>query len=104
MKSDEWKLLLESEADNELVLFSYAKALMDESRWKESAVAFGDLVNLNPDYALAWAFLARTRLQSGDRKGARDACNLGMPIALAQRHEVPADEIRAVLEELESEF
>jgi len=104
MNSSDWKALLADEPDNELICFSYAKALLEEKNWAASAEVFQKLVEMKPDYALAWAFLARARLQAGDRIGARAACEAGMPVALKQRHEVPADEINAVLEELDSEF
>ena len=104
MTSDEWQILLNEDPDNELIRFSLGKALLEEKNWKRAAVEFERLVALDPEYALAWAFLARSRLQSGDLKGAREACDKGMPIALKQKHEVPQDEIRAVLDELDSEF
>ncbi len=104
MKSDDWKSLLADEPDNELLRFSYAKALMDERRWSEAAPEFRRLVAEKPDYAIAWGFLARTLLESGDRDGAREACTRGLPVARAFNHEVPIEEIEAVLEELDAEF
>jgi predicted Zn-dependent protease len=104
MSSDKWKNLLTDDPENELVRFSLAKALMDEKKWKEAGREFESLVHLKKDYALAWAFLARCRLESGDRDGARTAAEMGLPIARAQKHEIPTDELLAVLEELESEF
>ncbi|MBS1984841.1 MAG: hypothetical protein JST16_11790 [Bdellovibrionales bacterium] len=104
MRSDEWKLLLADEPDNELVRFSFAKALMDEKSWLPAAEQFEILVAQNPDYAIAWAFLARCLLNAGERERARDACDLGMPAAKRLNHEVPIEEIESVLEELDSEF
>ena len=100
----DWKAILEDEPDNELVRFTYAKALIDESRFQEAEPEFARLVRENPDYALAWAFLARCRLQIGDRDGARQACERGLPVTRAQKHEVPEAEMLAVLDELDSEF
>ncbi len=104
MSSEKWKHLLFEDPENELVRFSLAKALMDEKKWNEAKVEFEELVKIKKDYALAWAFLARCRLESGDRSGAKTAAEIGLPIARAQKHEVPTDEILAVLEELDSEF
>jgi predicted Zn-dependent protease len=100
----EWQGLLDEEPDNELIRFSLARQLLEEKRFAEAVPHFERLVKDQPDYALAWAFLARARLQAGDREGARAACEQGLPHALAQRHETPEDEIRAVLDELDSEF
>jgi predicted Zn-dependent protease len=104
LKSTEWKTLLEDEPDNELLRFSYAKALMDERDWKLAAQEFQSLVDSNPDYVIAWAFLARSLLESGDREAARKAAETGMPLARKFNHEVPIEELESVLEELDSEF
>ncbi len=104
MNSSEWKTLLDDEPDNELLRFSFAKALMDERAWLEAARHFRTLVEQTPDYVIAWAFLARCLLEAGDREGARAAAETGMPLALKFNHEVPIEELEAVLEELNSEF
>lgn len=104
MNSSEWKALLEDEPDNELLRFSFAKALMDERCFKDAALEFRRLVDETPDYVIAWAFLARSLLESGDRDGARAAATVGLPLALKFSHEVPIEELESVLEELDSEF
>ena len=104
MNSTEWKTLLEDEPDNELLRFSYAKALLDERAYALAASEFRRLVASTPDYVIAWAFLARALLESGDREGARAAARSGLPLALKFNHEVPIEELEAVLEELDSEF
>ena len=104
MNSQEWKTLLDDEPDNELLHFSFAKALMDERKWFESAAEFKKLVEAKPDYVIAWAFLARCLLEAGDADGARSAAETGMPLARAFDHEVPIEELESVLEELDSEF
>jgi len=102
--SEKWRLLLDDEPGNELLRFTYAKALMDEGNFLEAATQFERLVFDQPDYALGWAFLARCRLNAGDKEGARKAAESGLPIALAQKHEVPELEILSVLDEINSEF
>lgn len=104
MDSAAWKELLVDDPENELVHFSYAKALMDEKQWKEAASEFSILTKNNSEYAIAWAFLARCLLRSGDKLGAKSACDLGMPAARKLNHEIPIEELEAVMEELESEF
>ena len=104
MKSTDWKVLLDEEPDNELLHFSYAKALMDEREWQLAANEFQSLVKAKPDYVIAWAFLARVLLEAGDRDAARKAAETGMPLALKFNHEVPIEELESVLEELDSDF
>ena len=104
MTSQDWAEILKEEPENELVRFSYAKALMDEKRWGDAALEFSALTHHEPDYAIAWAFLARCLLRAGDRSGAQRACDLGMPAAQKLGHEVPIEELEAVLDELNSEF
>ncbi len=104
MNSQNWKSILADEPDNELVRFTYGKALLDEQKFKEAAFEFEILIKQKEDYALAWAYLARARLMSGDREGARAACEAGLPVAQKQCHEIPLEEIQAVLDDLDSEF
>lgn len=102
--SKDWQALLEDEPDNELILFSLGKAYLDEKNFPQAEKAFQSLTDKFPDYALAWSYLARCKLQNGDREGARAACEKGLPVARAQKHETPEMEIQAVLDELDSEF
>ncbi len=102
--SNKWKAILETDPDDELLLFTYAKALYDEKSWAEAALIFRKLVTQKNDYALAWAFLARSLFESGDRKAAEEACQAGLPVARKQCHEIPLDEIESVLSDLKSEF
>ena len=104
MNSQEWKVLLDDEPDNDLLHFSYAKALMDERVWGPAAIEFQKLVEQKPDYVIAWAFLARSLLEGGDLEGARKAVDTGMPLARAFNHDVPIEELESVLEELDSDF
>jgi predicted Zn-dependent protease len=103
-ESDKWKVLLEEDPNDELLLFTYAKALYDEKKWSSAALVFQKLVTQKPDYALAWAFLARALLESGDRAGAEQACQAGLPVARKQCHEIPLEAIESVLEDLKSDF
>jgi len=102
--SQKWKLLLEEDDTNELVVFSLAKALLDEKEFAEAERFLEKLTVLEPEHALGWAMLARCRLQLGKREAARAAVEAGMPIALRQRHETPELELRSVLDELDGEF
>lgn len=104
MRSEDWQALLTDEPDNELVRFSLAKALMDEKEWLRAIPEFERLVADNPDYAIAWAFLARCALNAGDRAKARAACEKGWGPARRLNHEVPIEELEAVERELDAEF
>lgn len=102
--SDDWKQFLDEDASNELIRFSYAKALLDEKKWALAAEQFQLLVKHQNDFALAWAFLAKAlcRLKRFDE--CREACEIGLRHTRAQNHQVPEDEILAVMEELDGEF
>ncbi len=104
MNSSDWKSLLVDEPDNELIHFSFAKALLDERQWLGASEEFKKIVKAKPDYVIAWAFLARSLLEAGDRDGAREAAEYGMPLARAFNHEVPIEELESILEELDSDF
>ena len=104
MGSSDWKTILDEEPDNELVRFTYAKALMDESQWAAAIQQFETLLRQQPDYVIAWAHLARCALNAGDRARARQACDEGYPHARRLNHEAPLAELDAVMQELDSEF
>ncbi len=101
---ERWKSLYQEDPENELIVFSYAKALYDEKIWNEAVPLFEKLVIDNPEYALAWAFLARSAFEAGDRTRAERACKDGYPVAKKQCHEIPLEEIESVLRDLESDF
>jgi tetratricopeptide (TPR) repeat protein len=104
MELSDWMALLEDEPDNELVRFTVAKHLMDAQKWPEARIHFEKLVQNKADYALAWAFLARCLMSEGLKDEAREVCEKALPIARAQKHEIPLGELEAVMAELDSEF
>lgn len=104
MELKEWLAVLEDEPDNELVRFTVAKSYMDLKQWDAAKLHFERLVADNPQYALAWAFLARSLLNLGLKDECRLVCEKAMPVVKAQRHEIPLEEIESVLAELDSEF
>jgi len=77
---------------------------MTRKKWAESAKQFKRLVALKEDYALLGPFLRGALFESGDRKGAKEACDKGLPWAHKQCHEIPLEEIESVLRDLKSEF
>lgn len=104
MELNDWLTVLQDEPENELVRFTVAKAFMDQSNWAEARTHFEVLVRDNPTYALAWAFLARCLLNLDLKEECRAVCEQALPVARAQKHEVPLDEIESILSELDSKF
>jgi Flp pilus assembly protein TadD len=101
---EKWKRLLEEDPDNELVLISLAKAHLDAHNFQEAAQNYERVVSIQPEFALGWALLGRCQLQCGDRRAARLSADRALELAVAQKHEVPEMEARAVLDELDAEF
>lgn len=104
MTADEWLELYREDPTNELVCFSAAKSLTDEKRLAEALPLLESAVAAQSDFALAYGMLARTYLNLGLRDKARAAADVGLKLSLAQKHQVPEMEARAVLEELDAEF
>ena len=104
MNANEWLEIYHEDPTNELVCFSAAKALIDEKRSREAMPLLEQVVKLTPDFALAFGMLGRVYLLVGDREKARVAAEKGLELSLAQKHEVPEMEARAVLDELDLEF
>jgi len=102
--ADEWLSVYQDDPSNELVCFTAAKALCDEKRLGEALPLLENVVKMQQDFALAYGMLGRVYLNLGRRDDARVAAEKGLELSLAQKHEVPEMEARAVLDELDSEF
>ena len=99
-----WKDLYQEDPENELVLISLAKAYLDAEMYLEASRSYQSLVELQPDFALAWALLARSHLRLGELDKARLTAQEALRLAVHQKHEVPEMEARSVLDELDAEF
>lgn len=104
MELDDVLALLKDDPSDELLGITAAQKLLAVGRRTEALPILESLVAAKPDFVLAWGYLARLKLDLGDREGARKAVLFALPEARRQDHEVPIAELEAVEQDLESDF
>jgi len=92
--------LLKDRPHDELLHFSLGKALYDAGRVPEAETHLRAALAAKPDWMVVTMLLAKIALQRDDTTGARLLYQKGLELAIAQDHEGPEEEIRAVLEKL----
>ncbi len=86
--------------ENELFRFSLAQALVAEGRAAESVPQFEFCVLAKPDWMMPRILLAKTLLQLERRSEAKPWLEDALRLAVAQHHEDPERELRALLADL----
>ena len=86
--------------DNELFRFSLAQMLVAEGRTAESVPHFEFCVAKKSDWMMARILLGKQFVALGRRAEARPLLEAALALAVAQTHEDPERELRALLEEL----
>ena len=94
--------LLKDHPDDELLLFSLGKALYDAGRVPEAETHLRAALKVKPDWMVVTMLLAKIALQQNDKAAARVLYEKGLELAIAQDHEGPEEEIRAVLAKLDA--
>jgi predicted Zn-dependent protease len=97
---EQFQGLVERQPDNELFRFSLAQALMAENRAAEAVPHFEACAAKRADWMVARILLGKALLQLGRRTEARTWFEDALQLAVAQHHEDPEREIRALLAEL----
>ena len=92
--------LVASQPDNPLFRFSLAQALDAEGRLAEAAEHYRACVAARADWMMPRILLGKLLLRTGetsDRAAARPVLEEALALAVAQDHEDPAAELRALL-------
>lgn len=98
-RSDTFAPLVARQPDNELFRFSYAQALVAEHRLIDAAEHYQFCVSKKPDWMIARIQLGKLYLDLGKRPEARIQFQEALKLAVAQNHEGPEKELRAILDE-----
>ncbi|HTB80349.1 MAG TPA: molecular chaperone DnaJ [Opitutaceae bacterium] len=99
-RSAHFAALVSRQPDNELFRFSLAQALMAENRGAEAVPHFEFCVQKKADWMMPRILLGKLQLQLGHREEARSLLEGALQLAVAQQHEDPERELRALLAEL----
>jgi len=92
--------LLKARPNDELILFSLGKALLDAGRVDEAQAKLNAALALKPDWMIVTMLLAKIAAQKNDKAAAKELWQKGLELAIAQEHDDPAEECRAELAKL----
>ena len=93
--------LLKARPNDELIMFSLGKALLDAGRLVEAETMLRLALEKKPDWMIVTMLLAKIADQNKDLTGAKVLWQKGLELAIAQNHEGPEEECRAELKRLE---
>jgi predicted Zn-dependent protease len=100
MRSERFQQLVEQFPENEMFRFSLGQALLEENRPAEAIVHLGTCVARKADWMMARILLGKALLALRRTGEARKELELALHLAIAQHHEAPEAELRALLNEL----
>ena len=95
-----YESLLKARPNDELILFSLGKALLDAGRVAEAESKLTAALALKPDWMIVTMLLAKIAGQKNDEAAARELWQKGLDLAIAQNHEGPEEECRTELAKL----
>jgi predicted Zn-dependent protease len=99
-RSAQFAALVARQPDNELFRFSLAQALMAEGRAEEAVPHLEFCARRKADWMMPRILLGKILLQLGRRADCRPVLEDALNLAVAQRHEDPERELRALLADL----
>ncbi|HUR56615.1 MAG TPA: molecular chaperone DnaJ [Opitutaceae bacterium] len=97
---DQFQALVTQQPDNELFRFSLAQSLSAEGRLDEAVPHFEACAAKKADWMMPRILLGKLLAQLGRRAEARPILEAALQLAVAQHHEDPERELRALLAEL----
>lgn len=99
-RSDTFAALVTRQPDNELFRFSLAQALVAELRYLDAVEHYKFCVIKKADWMMPRILLGKLLLELGRGPEARIQLQEALKLAVAQEHEDPERELRALLAEL----
>jgi len=99
-RSDTFAALVTRQPDNELFRFSLAQALVAELRYIDAVEHFKFCIAKKADWMMPRIILGKLYLELGRQPEARLILQEALKLAVAQQHEDPEHELRALLTDL----
>jgi predicted Zn-dependent protease len=99
-RSEHFQALVDCQPGNELFRFSLAQALVAEGRGAEARPHYEFCVAQRADWMMPRILLGKLLLQLGSPAEAKPWLEAALQLAVAQQHEDPERELRALLAEL----
>ena len=100
MRSAHFAALVARQPDNELFRFSLAQALLTETRPTDALEHLVACSAKKPDWMMPRILLGKTLLSLGKKREAKPWLEQALQLAIAQDHDDPAQELRALLLDL----
>ena len=100
MRSEQFAALVARQPDNELFRFSLAQALLAENQPALAIEHLRACAGRKADWMMPRILLGKTLLGLGRRNEAKPWLEEALRLAVAQDHDDPAQELRAMLAEL----
>jgi predicted Zn-dependent protease len=100
MRSERFAALVTQQPGNELFRFSLAQALLAENRPADSLEHLEFCANKKADWMMPRILLGKTLVGLDRRSEAKPWLEQALQLAVAQNHEDPERELRAILSEM----
>ena len=100
MRSEQFAALVARQPDNELFRFSLAQALLAENQPAQAIEHLSACAGKKADWMMPRILLGKALLGLGRRTEAKPWLEEALRLAVAQDHDDPAQELRAMLKEL----
>lgn len=100
MRSERFAALVAQQPGNELFRFSLAQALLAESQPVAAIEHLQFCADKKADWMMPRILLGKTLVQLGRRSEARPVLEQALALAIAQNHEDPERELKAILSEM----
>ncbi len=100
MRSDDFRKMVEKAPENELFRFSLGQSLFDEGFHGEAIEHLEACCQKKAEWMMPLILLGKSHLQLGQTKQARETLEKALALAVAQNHETPEAELRAILADL----
>ena len=100
MRSAQFAALVARQPDNELFRFSLAQALLAENRPADAIEHLSACAAKKADWMMPRILLGKTLLGLNRKSEAKPWLEQALQLAIAQDHEDPAHELRAILQDL----
>lgn len=100
MRSAHFAALVARQPDNELFRFSLAQALLAENKPAEALDHLVACATKKPEWMMPRILLGKTLLGLGRKAEAKPWLEQALQLAIAQNHDDPAQELKAILQDL----
>ncbi|MDI1337794.1 MAG: tetratricopeptide repeat protein [Lacunisphaera sp.] len=99
-RSQQFATLVASQPENELFRFSLAQALLAEGRPHDALEHLEKCATRKPDWMMPRILLGKALVGLGRKADAKPWLESALQLAIAQDHDDPAAELRALLKDL----